>query len=158
MRVFPGLCLVTATAAATEIGAWATHRYVMHGWGWGWHRSHHRPRDGVFEKNDLYALVFGGIAFLLMFAGSAHRDPLFWIGIGVTLYGLLYFILHDGLVHRRWPFRLSPKHGYIGRLVRAHHLHHAVHEREGAVSFGFLYAPPMRRLRDQLRRNRAIRP
>lgn len=151
MPIILGFCLMLATAVATEAVAWTVHRYIMHGWGWGWHRSHHRPRDGVFEKNDLYAVVFTALALGFILAGSAHHGPFYWMGLGATLYGVLYFILHDGLVHHRWPFRFTPTHPYIKRLVQAHHLHHAVHEREGAVSFGFLYAPPVRDLRHKLR-------
>ena len=73
------------------------------------------------------------------------------------VYGLLYFIVHDGLVHQRWPFRHVPRSGYLKRLVQAHRLHHAVEGRDGAVSFGFLYAPPVGRLREQLRRGSAAR-
>jgi hypothetical protein len=39
-----GIFLVTIVAM--EAVAWAVHRYVMHGVGWGWHRSHHEPREG----------------------------------------------------------------------------------------------------------------
>jgi beta-carotene 3-hydroxylase len=46
---------------------------------------------------------------------------------------------------------LHPHSGYLKRLVQAHRLHHAVKGREGCVSFGFLYAPPVARLRDELR-------
>ena len=45
----------------------------MHGFGWGWHRSHHEPRTGWFEKNDLYAVVFAGVAIALIYAGT--RGP-----------------------------------------------------------------------------------
>ena len=34
--------------------------------GLGWHKSHHEPRNGWFEKNDLYAVVFAGVAILLI--------------------------------------------------------------------------------------------
>jgi len=34
--------------ALMEGFAWWSHRYVMHGWGWDWHRSHHEPRNGLF--------------------------------------------------------------------------------------------------------------
>ncbi len=47
-----------ATLAGMEVFAWWAHKYVMHGWGWGWHKSHHEPRSGWFEKNDLYG---GGV-------------------------------------------------------------------------------------------------
>ena len=69
----------------------------------------------------------------------------------MTLYGFFYFVVHDGLVHQRWPFRVTPKHGYAKRLVQAHRLHHATHGRDGAVSFGFLYAPDVRKLKAKLR-------
>ncbi len=145
------LLIVAATVVAMEGIAWAVHKYVMHGWGWGWHRSHHEPREGPFEKNDLYALVFAGIS-LLFFTWLTALSPLFWwVGLGTVVYGLLYTILHDGIVHRRLPLFSTPRSGYLKRLVQAHRLHHAVRGREGAVSFGFLYAPRLDRLKSQLR-------
>ncbi len=46
---------------------------------------------------------------------------------------------------------------YLKRLIQAHRLHHAVRSREGAVSFGFLYAPPVKKLKEQLRQQAAER-
>jgi beta-carotene 3-hydroxylase len=152
MPIFLGnLAIIIATVAGMEIVAWATHRFVMHGWGWGWHRSHHEPRSGVFEKNDLYAVLSVGIALALIVWGARTGGPAYWIGVGMSVYGVLYFVLHDGLVHHRWPFRIKPRQAYLQRLLQAHHLHHAVRGRQGAVSFGFLYAPPIRRLRETLK-------
>lgn len=142
--------IVIATVAGMEAFAWWAHRYVMHGWGWGWHRSHHEARTGWFEKNDLYAVVFAGIAIALIWFGTQGAWPLQWIGAGMTAYGALYFVAHDGLVHRRWPWRWMPKGGYLKRLYQAHRLHHAVQGREGCVSFGFLWAPSPQRLKAQL--------
>lgn len=144
--------IVLGTVVVMEAVALAVHKYVMHGPGWGWHRSHHEPHDGVLELNDLYAIVFAALALALILLASAEFGPLYWVGIGMTLYGLLYFIVHDGLVHQRWPFRVVPRNAYLKRLVQAHRLHHAVEGQDGCVSFGFLYAPPVRRLRDELRR------
>jgi beta-carotene 3-hydroxylase len=149
------LGFVVGTVLAMEVLAWAAHRYVMHGWGWGWHRSHHEPRRGRFETNDLYALVFAGISLLFFTLLAEMWPPFWWVGAGTLVYGLLYTLLHDGLVHRRLGFDLTPRRGYLRRLVQAHRLHHAVQGREGAVSFGFLYAPPVRRLRRQLHRQAA---
>jgi beta-carotene 3-hydroxylase len=132
--------------------SWVSHKYVMHGWGWGWHRSHHEPRQGWFEKNDLYAVVFASLAIVLIALGTAGRWPLQWIGAGMTLYGFLYFLAHDGLVHRRWPLRYVPRSGYLKRLYQAHRMHHAVEGREGCVSFGFLYAPSVKALKAELQR------
>ena len=144
------LLVVAITVVAMEALAAGVHRYVMHGPGWGWHRSHHEPRAGWFERNDLYAVVFALLSVGFFVAG-AWASLLWWVGLGMVIYGVGYALLHDGLVHRRLPFLKSPRNGYLKRLVQAHRLHHAVHEREGAVSFGFLYAPPVERIVGQLR-------
>ena len=142
--------IVVLTVVMMELFSIVAHKYIMHGFGWGWHRSHHAPRTGWFEKNDLYAVVFAGIAIALIWFGTEGAHPLEWIGAGMTAYGLLYFVAHDGLVHRRWPFRYVPKRGYLKRLYQAHRMHHAVEGKDGAVSFGFLYAPPVDTLKRQL--------
>lgn len=151
MSILVPILVVLASVAAMEFVAYAAHRWIMHGWGWGWHRSHHEPHDGAFEKNDLYAVVFAGISVVMFMIGAAFVPWLFWVATGVTIYGALYFVVHDGLVHRRWPFTKVPRRGYLKRLVQAHRLHHAVDGREGCVSFGFLWAPPVDRLRRELR-------
>ena len=143
--------IVAATVVAMEGFAAAFHRHVMHGPGWSWHRSHHEPRRGAFEANDLYALLFAALSLLFFTLLARLWPPFWWVGTGTLVYGLLYAILHDGLVHGRFGFRASPRSAYLKRLVQAHRLHHAVKGRDGAVSFGFLYAPPVRSLRRRLR-------
>ena len=118
--------------------------------GWGWHRSHHEPHEGWFEKNDLYALVFAALSVALILAAPLWA-PALWIGIGLIVYGILYSLVHDGLVHQRWPFRHVPRRGYLKRLYQAHKLHHAVEGQDGCVSFGFLYAAPVADLKRRLR-------
>jgi beta-carotene 3-hydroxylase len=145
--------IVVATVVFMEIFSIVAHKYIMHGFGWGWHRSHHEPHvppSGWFEKNDLYAVVFAGVAIVLIYFGSEGMWPLQWIGAGMTAYGFLYFVAHDGLVHRRWPFHVVPRSGYAKRLYQAHRMHHAIEGKDGAVSFGFLYAPPVATLKRQL--------
>lgn len=145
------LLIVLAVVALMEVVALLSHKYIMHGWGWGWHHSHHSPRRGWFERNDLYAVVFAVLAIALIAVGTFGAWPLQWIGLGMTLYGLLYFIFHDGLVHKRWPFRYVPRKGYLRRLYMAHLLHHAVRGKEDCISFGFLYAPPVAKLQAVLK-------
>ena len=154
----PDLLLNTAVVIATvvvmEVVANLTHRYIMHGpLGWGWHKSHHEEHDDTLERNDLYAIVFAVLSGLLIAMGMAGVWPLRQIGIGLMVYGILYFIAHDGLVHQRWPFRYVPRRGYMKRLVQAHRLHHAVEGRDGCVSFGFLYAPRPAALKAKLKAN-----
>lgn len=149
------LAIVIATIAFMEGFAWWAHKYVMHGWGWGWHRSHHEPHDETFEKNDLYAVVFACVAIFLFWVGTNYW-VVWWIAVGITAYGALYFIAHDGLVHHRWPFRYVPKSGYFKRLYQAHRLHHAVKGKDGCVSFGFIWAPALDTLKRQLRENQRM--
>lgn len=144
--------LTAAAFLAMEGVAWATHRYVMHSrLGWGWHASHHDPDARGFELNDLYAVVFAGPAVALFAVGAIPGLRWVWfLGLGVTFYGIMYAFVHDGLVHQRLPFRITPRRGYAKRLVQAHRLHHAVRGRDGGVSFGFLYAPDVRLLKARL--------
>ncbi len=150
------LSIVLATVIAMEIVATGVHRYVMHGFGWSWHRSHHEPRTGLLEANDLYALVFASIRLLFFAAGTGVILP-WWVGLGMSVYGALYALLHDGLVHRRLPVGKPPRKGYIKRLVQAHRLHHTSRIREGGISFGFLYAPPLKQLLAKMEARKAPR-
>ncbi|MCC2956568.1 sterol desaturase family protein [Massilia sp. IC2-477] len=143
------LMLVLGTVAFMEWFAAWSHEHIMHGWGWNWHKSHHEPHDGWFEKNDLYAVVFTVFAIAL-FAAANWFWPLRWIAVGLTTYGVLYFFMHDGLVHQRWPFKYVPRTGYLKRIYQAHRLHHAVKGRDGCVSFGFIYAEPAAQLKKKL--------
>jgi beta-carotene 3-hydroxylase len=146
--------IVLATVAATELAAAAIHRHVMHGFGWDWHRSHHAPRTGRWERNDLYALAFAAIDVGLFVASGGPSEPTWWVAVGIAAYGVLYAYVHDGLVHRRFPAGRAPARGWGARLVRAHRLHHATRARDGAVSFGFLWAPRPEVLARRLREAR----
>jgi beta-carotene 3-hydroxylase len=144
------VAIVLAAMVGMEIVATLAHRHVMHGrLGWALHRDHHEPHDGALQRNDLYAVAAAALVMGLFVAG-AWIWPLTQIAIGATIYGALYAIVHDGLVHQRWPFRHVPRAGYLRRLYQAHLLHHATQGRTGAVSFGFLYAPPIRKLKQEL--------
>jgi beta-carotene 3-hydroxylase len=127
------------------------HKYVMHGWGWFLHRSHHEEHLGAFETNDVYLLALGLVAVGLIVLGNSGLDPLQWVGAGVAAFGLIYVLVHDGIVHRHWPVRPQPRNRYLKRLYHAHLMHHAVKGRRHSVSFGFLYAPSMPTLKKQLR-------
>ncbi|MFM2423483.1 MAG: hypothetical protein RL291_2013 [Pseudomonadota bacterium] len=150
MTIAINLTIWVVTVAAMEMVANLSHKYIMHGWGWDWHKSHHEPHDSTLEKNDLYAVVFAIPSMLLIALGMHFEHWMLWVGAGMTTYGFLYFFVHDGLVHNRWPFRIVPKSGYLKRLVQAHRLHHAVHGKEGCVSFGFLYTKSVPELKAEL--------
>lgn len=155
-----GLALALATLVAMEAFAYGAHRWIMHGPMWVWHASHHRERDGWFERNDLFAVVFAAVSVGLIFAGTQMNagTAFAWIGLGVVGYGAIYFLFHDVLVHRRLAHTMIPQSRYLRRIVQAHRLHHAVGTRHGTVSFGFLYAPPIKELARAMRHAQGLRP
>lgn len=132
-----------ATVAAMEGFAYVMHRWVMHGPGWFLHASHHRPRIGRWEANDLYFVIFAMPSILLLLGGVQWG----WgnwataCGAGIAAYGMIYLGFHDIIVHRRVAHRYVPRSAYMKRIVQAHRLHHAVEGRRHCVSFGFLVAP-----------------
>ena len=147
------IAIVLAALIGMEFFAWYAHKYIMHGWGWAWHRDHHEPHDNKLEKNDLFAVVFGTIVFLMFWIGYYVSDALWWAAFGITLYGVIYTLVHDGLVHQRY-FRWVPKKGYAKRLVQAHKLHHATIGKDGGVSFGFVFARDPVKLKAELKQQR----
>jgi beta-carotene 3-hydroxylase len=151
-----GIPLFLATILAMEGVAYAAHRWVMHGPGWFLHASHHRARAGMFELNDLYAVIFAIPSIALLYAGVQLGlwPGLAWIGAGIAAYGAIYFGFHDVIVHRRVTHRHVPRSSYMKRIVQAHRLHHAVEDKHGTVSFGFLWAPRADVLKARLKRLR----
>lgn len=159
MDILSIILVVLATVLAMEVVAWASHKYIMHGFGWAWHRDHHEPHARRLEKNDLFGL-FGAAASISMFAlgspmirGEEAWEPGTWIGLGILCYGIIYTLVHDGLVHQRY-FHWVPRRGYAKRLVQAHKLHHATIGKDGGVSFGFVFARDPAKLKAELRAQR----
>ena len=153
MSVIAILGIILAALIGMELFAWYAHKYIMHGWGWAWHRDHHEPHDNTLEKNDLFAVVFGTIVFFMFLIGYYVSAALWWTAFGITLYGVIYTLVHDGLVHQRY-FKWVPKRGYAKRLVQAHKLHHATIGKEGGVSFGFVFARDPAKLKAELKAQR----
>ena len=160
MSSIAAIAIVIATVLVMEGVAWSSHKYIMHGFGWAWHRDHHEPHDSFWEKNDRYAIVGAAISITLFALGSplvrgdAAWEPATWMGLGVLAYGVIYSLAHDGLAHQRW-FRWVPRSGYARRLAQAHKLHHATVGKEGGVSFGFLFARDPAVLKRELKAQRA---
>src|SRR3546814_1169670 len=107
MSVTTGLLIILATIAAMEGVAYAAHRWVMHGFLWSLHKSHHEPRHGLFEKNDWFAVMFAIPSILCFLAGVrlGWGDAWTWVGGGIAAYGAIYFGFHDVLVHQRISHR-----------------------------------------------------
>lgn len=154
MPWWSALALFLLTVALMEGFAYVMHRWVMHGPGWFLHASHHRARNGMFEFNDLYGVIFAIPSIVLIWGGvqAGWWPGCTWIGAGIAAYGVIYFGFHDVIVHRRVATRYLPKSRYMKRIVQAHRLHHVVETKHGTVSFGFLIAPRPEALKDELKR------
>jgi beta-carotene 3-hydroxylase len=124
-----------------ELSGWFIHKYLMHGPLWMIHKTHHQPSKSFLELNDLFSLIFGGVAIILILLGAETLDYRFWIGIGISTYGMLYFFLHDVLVHRRLKWLDRPRNSFLKGIFRAHQDHHKTNQKEGAVSFGLFIVP-----------------
>ena len=95
--------IVIGTFIFMEGVAWFTHKYVMHGFLWSWHKSHHKKHDHFLELNDLFAVVFSIPSIALIYFGYSYESYaiLKYFGIGIFLYGVAYVVFHDIIVHRR---------------------------------------------------------
>jgi beta-carotene 3-hydroxylase len=135
------LVFIALGLALMEIFGWVIHKYIMHGPLWAIHKTHHQSSKHFFEWNDLFSLLFGSIAVILIIVGVGNFDYRFWMGVGISLYGMLYFFLHDVLIHRRMKWFQKPKNGFLKGIFRAHQAHHRTNKKEDAVSFGLFVVP-----------------
>lgn len=124
--------------------AWV-HRVVWHGRLWSAHRSHHQERLGAEPRglvaNDALSAAHAPVAMTLILAGilveGAAGQALLGAGIGMTLFGALYVVFHDGMVHGRLPVRWLLRWRPLAAMRDAHELHH----RSNGAPFGFFASP-----------------
>ena len=172
---------------ARVVHRWAWHEFVP---GWSIHRSHHEPRTGAFELNDLYAIVrieldrraprLDGSALALLcscalvllrscaltratcccvrsFVRQVNAVPAigltgygfvredwvggvcFGVGLGITLFGMAYMFVHDGLVHKRFPVGPVKDVPGLRRIAVAHRMHHM--DAYGGFPYGMFLGP-----------------
>lgn len=132
-------CTLIGFFVLMEGVAWFTHKYIMHGFLWVWHKSHHTHHKHTFELNDLFGFMFAIPSVWLIVAGTNPIDWRFFAGLGIALYGLAYFLVHDVFVHQRIKWLQKTKIPYFYAMRHTHYLHHAVHTKENAEAFGFLF-------------------
>jgi len=127
-----------------EFVAWSAHKYLMHGPLWNWHEDHHKPhheKDGFFEKNDRFFVVFAIPSALGFIFGSLYPESygfLLYLAIGIALYGLTYFLIHDVYIHQRFKWFKQLDSQYSRAILRAHGTHHAKTTKHDCESFGLL--------------------
>lgn len=131
--------IVIATFLFMEFMAWFTHKYVMHGLMWYFHYDHHNGRKGFFEKNDVFFLIFAIPGWLFTMFGMMHGfDWKLFVGIGIILYGLAYFFVHDVYIHQRFKWFKNSNLMYFKAVRKAHRAHHSHLDKNKGESFGML--------------------
>ncbi|KAF0929961.1 hypothetical protein E2562_027090 [Oryza meyeriana var. granulata] len=134
-----------SVGASVGMEFWArwAHRALWHASLWHMHESHHRPRDGPFELNDVFAIANAAPAISLLAYGLLNRGLLpglcFGAGLGITLFGMAYMFVHDGLVHRRFPVGPIENVPYFRRVAAAHQIHHT--DKFDGVPYGLFLGP-----------------
>lgn len=141
--MIPYLLVTLVTFLLMECVTWCTHKFVMHGFGWYFHEDHHQPKySNVFEKNDVFFVIFAIPSILLFYFGfNEGLNYKFFIGLGIFMYGLSYFLIHDVLIHQRFKLFKNTKNKYLIGLRKAHKVHHKHLNKEDGECFGMLFVP-----------------
>ena len=148
------IVLTLAAFFSMEAVAWLTHKYVMHGFLWTLHRDHHQKEDETFfERNDFFFLIFALPGITCLFLGTYVNNIafLFWIGLGITLYGMCYFLVHDIFIHQRFKIFRNSDSACLRAIRKAHKVHHKHLNKEEGECFGMLWVP-FKYFKEQLKR------
>tara|TARA_Y100001934_G_C12051489_1_gene630972 strand:+ start:210 stop:623 length:414 start_codon:yes stop_codon:yes gene_type:complete len=133
--------IIIATPIVMELLSWPMHRFLFHGPLWSLHEDHHRAHQGFLEKNDLFSSFFALISMALIMGSiyfENYESP-FAIGLGMALYGFLYFWIHDGLAHKRWspPKFMRPRWAEV--VKQNHRRHHQKATKNGQGPYGLFF-------------------
>jgi beta-carotene 3-hydroxylase len=95
------------------------------------------------QANDVYAIMNAVPAIALCAYGfltpTMTGSLCFGAGLGITLFGIAYMFVHDGLVHKRFPTGPIAELPYMKRVTVAHKLHHS--EKYNGVPWGLFLGP-----------------
>ncbi|XP_045807623.1 beta-carotene hydroxylase 2, chloroplastic-like [Trifolium pratense] len=142
-EMFGTFALSVGAAVGMEFWARWAHKVLWHASLWHMHESHHRPREGPFELNDVFAIINAVPAIALLSFGFFNKGLLpglcFGAGLGITVFGIAYMFVHDGLVHKRFPVGPIANVPYFTRVAAAHQLHHS--DKFKGVPYGLFLGP-----------------
>ena len=143
MNVVLWILIFLSTFFFMEFMAWFTHKYIMHGFLWSLHKDHHlKDHNSWFERNDAFFLFYALVSIIFIYLWTYHG---FWaglpIGIGIFVYGLTYFMVHDIFIHRRFKLFRNANNRYAKAIRRAHKIHHKHLGKEDGECFGMLIVP-----------------
>ena len=141
--ILTNIFILLASFFCMEGVAWFTHKFIMHGLLWSLHKDHHKKETkGFFEHNDFFFLIFALPGITALYFGMQNNyNYLFYIGLGITMYGLAYFIVHDIFIHQRFKIFRNTDSSYFRAIRRAHKMHHKYLVKEQGECFGMLWVP-----------------
>lgn len=137
-------CILTVVTFLIMEGiTWLSHKYLMHGLLWYLHEDHHQPKyQSFFEKNDAFFIIFAIPSIFLFYYGL---EPIlnykFFIALGILMYGIAYFLVHDVLIHQRFNWFKRTRNKYLLALRKGHKVHHKHLGKEEGECFGMLWVP-----------------
>ena len=131
------------TFVIMEFVAWFSHKYIMHGFLWSLHRDHHiKDHNSWFERNDFFFIFYAIVSFGFALLWGQYG---IWVGlpiaIGIFLYGLTYFLVHDIFIHQRFKIFRNTNNKYARGIRRAHKIHHKNINKDKSKCFGMLWVP-----------------
>ena len=136
------IAVILLTFITMEFVAWLAHKYIMHGFLWTLHKDHHQPDpEKPVEHNDFFFLIFATPAIILFIVGIKDLSIPFWIAVGITLYGMAYFFIHDLFIHQRIKVLRNADSVYFRAIRKAHKIHHKHLSKEDGECFGMLLVP-----------------
>jgi len=143
MQTLLYIAIVIVTFCLMECVTWLTHKYIMHGLFWNLHEDHHNKSEHFFEKNDYFFVMFACVSMVFFFTGNFVEGYrfMFYIGIGITLYGIAYFMVHDVFIHQRFKWFSKTNNIYFRALRKAHKIHHKHLNKQEGECFGMLFVP-----------------
>ena len=136
------ILILLLTFAAMEFMAWFMHKYVMHGFLWNLHEDHHVRKNKVFEKNDVFFLIFAIPSWLSIMLGNIYEIPVsIAIGWGILVYGIAYTFIHEIVIHQRIKWFSRTDNVYLRAIRKAHKVHHKKLDKDDGECFGMLVVP-----------------
>ncbi|KAL9251795.1 Beta-carotene 3-hydroxylase, chloroplastic-like protein [Drosera capensis] len=142
-EMFGTFSLSVGAAVGMEFWARWAHKALWHASLWHMHESHHKPREGPFELNDVFAIINAVPAIALLSYGFFHKGLFpglcFGAGLGITVFGMAYMFVHDGLVHKRFPVGPIADVPYFRKVAAAHQIHHS--DKFDGVPYGLFLGP-----------------
>lgn len=145
-----GISITIVIFCTMEGITWLTHRYIMHGFLWYLHKDHHQPHNSKLERNDWFAFIFAVPCIILFYYGGVQGHTwLTYIAMGILLYGIAYFLVHDVIIHQRIKWLRNSKNSYIRAMRWGHKMHHKYLDAAPGESFGFLWVE--KKYRDKIK-------